>query len=108
MATALIIGNESLTIQCAGALLARGHTIAALVTRNPDVRAWGQSKGLRVEGQGADLNTRLGDLCTDWLLSIANLNVIPDAILSRAIQAVNFHDGPLPRYAGLKPRFGPF
>jgi natural product biosynthesis luciferase-like monooxygenase protein len=101
MSTALIIGNESLTIQCAGALLARGHTIAALVTRNPDVRAWGLSKGLRVEGQGADLHTRLGDLRTDWLLSIANLNVIPDAVLSRATQAVNFHDGPLPRYAGL-------
>ncbi|WP_367652007.1 MupA/Atu3671 family FMN-dependent luciferase-like monooxygenase, partial [Pseudorhodobacter sp.] len=40
-------------------------------------------------------------MSVDWLLSIANLNVIPDAVLSLADQAVNFHDGPLPRYAGL-------
>ncbi|WP_050525162.1 MupA/Atu3671 family FMN-dependent luciferase-like monooxygenase [Pseudorhodobacter ferrugineus] len=101
MSNALIIGNESLTIQCAEALLARGHSIAALVTRNPDVRAWGIGKGLRVEAQDRGLADRLAGLRVDWLLSIANLNVIPDAVLSLADQAVNFHDGPLPRYAGL-------
>lgn len=101
MSSALIIGNESLTIQCAEALLARGHSILALVTRNADVRAWGHRKGLRVEAQGADLANRLAGLRVDWLLSIANLNVIPDAVLRLADQAVNFHDGPLPRYAGL-------
>ena len=101
MSNALIIGNESLTIQCAESLLVRGHTIAALVTRNPDIRAWGQAKGVRVEAQGKDLEARLAGLQVDWLLSIANLNVIPDAVLALADQAVNFHDGPLPRYAGL-------
>jgi natural product biosynthesis luciferase-like monooxygenase protein len=101
MSNALIIGNESLTIQCAEALLARGHSITALVTRNPDVRAWGQAKGVRVEAQDKGLAERLAGLRVDWLLSIANLNVIPPAVLSLADQAVNFHDGPLPRYAGL-------
>ena len=101
MSDALIIGNESLTIQCAEALLARGHSIAALVTRNPDVRAWGQGKGLRVEAQDKGLEVRLSGLHVDWLLSIANLNVIPQSVLALADQAVNFHDGPLPRYAGL-------
>ena len=101
MSDALIIGNESLTIQCAEALLARGHSIAALITRNPDVRAWGQGKGLRVESQDKGLEVRLSGLRVDWLLSIANLNVIPQSVLALANQAVNFHDGPLPRYAGL-------
>ncbi|RUS60149.1 LLM class flavin-dependent oxidoreductase [Pseudorhodobacter sp. E13] len=101
MSNALIIGNESLTIQCAEALLARGHSIAALVTRNADVRAWGQGKGLRVEAQDQGLADRLAGLRVDWVLSIANLNVIPAEVLSLADQAVNFHDGPLPRYAGL-------
>jgi len=101
MSSALIIGNESLTIQCADALVQRGHSIAALVTRNPEVRAWGLARGLRVEGQGRDLAGRLAGLRVDWLLSIANLNVIPDAVLALASEAVNFHDGPLPRYAGL-------
>jgi natural product biosynthesis luciferase-like monooxygenase protein len=101
MSSALIIGNESLTIQCAESLVLRGHSIAAMVTRNPEVRAWAQARGLRVEAQGAGLAERLGALRVDWLLSIANLNVIPDAVLAVAGAAVNFHDGPLPRYAGL-------
>ncbi|EKD60293.1 MAG: Amino acid adenylation protein, partial [uncultured bacterium] len=37
----------------------------------------------------------------DWLLSVANLSVIPQDVLALAVGAVNFHDGPLPRYAGL-------
>lgn len=101
MSNALIIGNESLAIQCGETLLARGHSIAAVVTRNPDVHAWAQAKGIRAEAQGSDLADRLGGLKVDWLLSIANLNVIPATILALADQAVNFHDGPLPRYAGL-------
>ncbi|MGO4907385.1 MupA/Atu3671 family FMN-dependent luciferase-like monooxygenase [Pseudorhodobacter sp. W20_MBD10_FR17] len=101
MSNALIIGNESLTIQCAQALLARGHSIAALVTRNADVRAWGLAQGLRVEAQDTGLAARLAGLRVDWLLSIADLNVVPASVLALADQAVNFHDGPLPRYAGL-------
>ena len=101
MSSALIIGNESLTIQCADALVQRGHSIAALVTRSPEVRAWGLAQGLRVEDQGKDLADRLGGLKVDWLLSIANLNLVPDEVLALAAETVNFHDGPLPRYAGL-------
>ena len=38
----------------------------------------------------------------DWLFSIANLDMIPEDILGLAHHgAINFHDGPLPRYAGL-------
>lgn len=36
------------------------------------------------------------------MLSIANLRVLPDALLAVGRSgAINFHDGPLPRYAGL-------
>ena len=100
--TSIVIGNESLAIQCSEMLLARGHSIAAVVTRNTDVRAWALSKGLRVEAQDTDISSKLSDLAVDWLFSIANLVVIPDAVLGLARKgAVNFHDGPLPRYAGL-------
>ena len=59
-------------------------------------------RGLRVEAPGAGLAERLAGLQVDWLLSIANLSLIPAAVLALATQgAVNFHDGPLPRYAGL-------
>ena len=94
--TAIFIGNETLTQQCADQWLARGHKIVALVSRNADVQAWGRDKGLAVQEGMADLPG------CDWLFSVANLSVIPDAVLARAARgAVNFHDGPLPRHAGL-------
>ncbi|THD83623.1 LLM class flavin-dependent oxidoreductase [Aliigemmobacter aestuarii] len=98
----LLIGNESLTIQCGETLIARGHRIAAVVTRNADVRTWAQGHGLRAETQDKGHAVRIADLSFDWLLSVANLSLIPDAVLARAARgAVNFHDGPLPAYAGL-------
>jgi natural product biosynthesis luciferase-like monooxygenase protein len=102
MMKALLIGNESLALQCGEAWLAQGHGIAAVVTRHADVTSWAEDKGLRVEAPGAGLSDRLGDLSCDWLLSIANLDLLPQDVLARATQgAVNFHDGPLPRHAGL-------
>ncbi|WP_338053333.1 MupA/Atu3671 family FMN-dependent luciferase-like monooxygenase [Pseudorhodobacter turbinis] len=69
-----------------------------MVTENPDVRAWAQAKGIRVE---VPSDAHLLDIHVDWLLSIAYLHVIPESVLALADQTVNFHDGPLPRYAGL-------
>ncbi len=95
--TCALIGNESLLIGCADALLARGHQIRAVVSQDPDIRSWAKSKGLPL----LDTQQQLQD-GFDWLLSIANLTVIPQDVLTLADQgAVNFHDGPLPHYAGL-------
>ncbi|MEP2718651.1 MupA/Atu3671 family FMN-dependent luciferase-like monooxygenase [Pseudophaeobacter sp.] len=95
----VVIGNESLLIGCAEAVLAQGHTITAVVSTDSDIRAWGRDKGLTLLDRPGDLPTTEG---FDWLLSIANLRVIPEPVLELARKgAVNFHDGPLPRYAGL-------
>ncbi len=96
----LLIGNESLTRECGDVLLARGHKIAGVVTRNADVRSWASAKGLPVAAQNDYAATAGWQF--DWLLSVANLNIIPADVLARAVRgAVNFHDGPLPAYAGL-------
>ncbi|WP_291727642.1 MupA/Atu3671 family FMN-dependent luciferase-like monooxygenase [Leisingera sp. F5] len=95
--TCALIGNESLLIGCAESLLARGHQIRAVVSQDPDIRSWAAAKGLTELDNQRDLAPGF-----DWLLSIANLSVIPEEVLSRAAKgAVNFHDGPLPHYAGL-------
>ncbi|MDO8883776.1 MupA/Atu3671 family FMN-dependent luciferase-like monooxygenase [Pseudotabrizicola sp.] len=100
--SALLIGNESLTQACGAAWLARGHRLAAVVTRHADVRAWAVAQGLRVETPGTGLELRLAGVACDWLLSVANLSLVPAGVRAMATRgAVNFHDGPLPRYAGL-------
>ena len=97
----VILGDQSLTIACADMIISCGHSVAAVVTTDADVRAWAEGKGLRVLAKPADL-TDAGLDPFDWLLSIANLRIIPEAALALAGKgAVNFHDGPLPRYAGL-------
>ncbi|WP_137702264.1 MupA/Atu3671 family FMN-dependent luciferase-like monooxygenase [Marimonas lutisalis] len=100
--TMIVIGNESLAIQCSEKLLEAGHRLAAVVTRNPDIAGWAEGRGLPVIAPGAGLAERLADRPHDWLLSIANLDMLPDAVLALPKRgAVNFHDGPLPAYAGL-------
>jgi len=94
----LLIGNDNLTIQCGQRLLDGGHEIRAILSQRADVRNWGAAAGLTV----ADTADELAGQSADWLFSIAYTELIPDAVLALAKKgAVNFHDGPLPRYAGL-------
>lgn len=100
--TALLIGNESLTVECGKRWLERGHSLAAVVTREAKVAAWASGAGLRVIAPGAGLEGRTAGLAVDWVVSVANLSVVPAPVLALARQSgVNFHDGPLPGYAGL-------
>jgi natural product biosynthesis luciferase-like monooxygenase protein len=108
----VVVGDESLTIQCADLLRERGHAIHAVVTGSPEVRRWAEERSLRVldasilrKDDARDTRLAAAGLtrgAVDWLLSIANLRVLPDALLAVGRSgAINFHDGPLPRYAGL-------
>lgn len=100
--SAILIGHESLVIQCGELLRGDGHSIAAVVTRNADVRAWAADASLPVIMPDGDLAAQLANHHCDWLLSIANLDLIPADVLALPRRgAVNFHDGPLPEYAGL-------
>ncbi len=97
--SAILIGDESLTLSCGDMLRDRGHKLTAVVTRNADVAAWARAANLSVLDNPADLDS---PHAADWLFSIANLQLIPEATLALGKQgAVNFHDGPLPAYAGL-------
>ncbi|MBE1282085.1 MAG: LLM class flavin-dependent oxidoreductase [Rhodobacteraceae bacterium] len=97
--TTAVIGNESLLIGCSEILLERGHRIRAVVTDDAEIAAWATGKGLPVLTDAEDL-AQAGAF--DWLFSIANLKLLSDAVLALPTQgAINFHDGPLPRHAGL-------
>lgn len=98
----LIIGHDTLALNCARMLVEAGHTLSAVVTRHRDFRDWATAAGVPLVAPGPGLADRLADISADWLLSIANLEIIPDAVLAGVkCGAINFHDGPLPRYAGL-------
>ncbi|RFU11949.1 LLM class flavin-dependent oxidoreductase, partial [Rhodobacteraceae bacterium W635] len=100
--SALVIGHDTLALNCARMLAAAGHSVRAVVTRCPEFRAWAEAEGVPLIAPGKGLNDRLQDIDFEWLLSIANLDFIAGDVLALARRgAVNFHDGPLPAYAGL-------
>ncbi|WP_439111429.1 MupA/Atu3671 family FMN-dependent luciferase-like monooxygenase [Lentibacter sp.] len=100
--SAIIIGNESLTRNCAEKWLAAGHSIARFVTHNGELADWAETQGLAVVAAGEGLGARLVGAEADWLLSIANLDMLGEDVLALPKRGcVNFHDSPLPRYAGL-------
>ncbi|WP_230989500.1 MupA/Atu3671 family FMN-dependent luciferase-like monooxygenase [Devosia faecipullorum] len=98
----VLIGDESLLVQCAEILREREHNVAAIVTQNQNIADYARQNGIVVLDWDEQLETRLGNIGFDWLFSIANLRIIPEKLLELARSgAINFHDGPLPRYAGL-------
>src|SRR5690606_39985286 len=100
--TNLLVGENSLLIQCAEILIKEGGSIVAIATETPVVRDWAVSREIPIIEPGGDMAARLVAFDYDWLFSIANLRLIPEAVVSRARKgAVNFHDGPLPDLAGL-------
>lgn len=97
-----LVGDNALTAQCAQILIDRGHHVTALVTDTPGIAAWATGKGLNRVGHGPGLETALRRTPPDYLFSIANLRILPQGVLDvpRCL-AINYHDGPLPRHAGL-------
>ena len=100
--TWVLIGDGSLLAACGDVLLELGHRLAAVVSREPVIERWASEKRVRLESSDTDLASLLGGLDFDHLASIAYGSIVPAEAL-RAVPgiAINFHDGPLPRYAGL-------
>lgn len=97
-----VMGGESLLVQCGEVLLAEGHSILGVITDHDEIVRWAEERNLRVIPPGRDLAARIGTAPFEWLFSIANLSIIPSDVLALPLHgAINFHDGPLPRYAGL-------
>lgn len=101
MIRSYVLGGESLLIQCAETLVAKGHVVAGVVSAAPPIVDWATRRGLTVIAPGPGLRERLTEP-VDYLFSITNLAVLPDDVLALPAKGtINFHDGPLPRYAGL-------
>ncbi len=99
-----IIGEGTLLIQCADILLERGHEVYGIITTNAAIMNWANQHGLHViePRPKENLIAVLAEKPFDYFFSIANLSIIPAEILALPRKAaINFHDGPLPRYAGL-------
>ncbi|HUR90145.1 MAG TPA: MupA/Atu3671 family FMN-dependent luciferase-like monooxygenase [Ramlibacter sp.] len=100
--SAVFVGDGTLLARCAQAWRDAGHRIAFIATRNAEISHWARANGFAHRQFEADEAIELPGLDFDYFFSVANLEVLPAGLIGRARKlAINFHDGPLPRYAGL-------
>lgn len=98
--TCILMGEEPLLIRCAETLQSHGHTVSAVVAASPQIRSWADANEIECLPP-TDYADAVVSRQPDLFVSAANLRIIPERVLDAAGLAINFHDGPLPEYAGL-------
>ncbi len=97
-----VIGEGTLLHQCCEILLAEGHELLGVISAHPDVIRWAEKRRVRVLPPDGDFAAALKERPFDYLFSITNLRLLPKAVVELPrLGTINFHDGPLPRYAGV-------
>ncbi|MBX2809239.1 MAG: LLM class flavin-dependent oxidoreductase [Cellvibrionaceae bacterium] len=97
-----LIGGDSLLIECGEILLAKAHRVLGVISDNPRLSQWAASHSIACYPVATNYREALAQTPFDYLFSIAHLALIKDDLLSLPQKmAINFHDGPLPAYAGL-------
>lgn len=92
----VLVGSQTLVVHCGELLMARGHEVLAVASADEQVLGWARGVGLETHDDPGDLVKYE----VDCLFSVANLEILSADVLRIADRAINFHDGPLPRYAG--------
>jgi natural product biosynthesis luciferase-like monooxygenase protein len=97
-----VLGADSLLIECGEILIDRGYRILGVISDETRVNDWARRQGIPAIDPESDYAAVLREEPFDYFFSIANLSMVSSEVLQLpAKRAINFHDGPLPRYAGL-------
>ena len=104
--TCFLIGNGTQLIECATILREQGFHIKGVVSHDLQVRSYCDKAGFRSIDLSPDLATILAEDPFDFLFSIVNSFILPLEILRLPLRStINYHDGPLPAYAGVHATF---
>ncbi|WP_172402092.1 AMP-binding protein, partial [Ensifer aridi] len=97
----MFIGSGTLAVRCARLAMEMGHDIRAVLSADTLFADWAACANISVVASVEELSTLLATEPVEWIFSIANPFLLPADVFGRARQgAFNYHDGPLPRYAG--------
>ncbi len=99
--TCAIIGSGTLPVRCAEILAAKNHTVTVVASADAPLKNYSAEAEIPHLDLSANLAEQLRRFRFDYLLSIVNERILRADILSQAqTAAINYHDAPLPRYAG--------
>uniref|UniRef100_UPI00037AB3F1 formyltransferase family protein n=1 Tax=Nocardiopsis halotolerans TaxID=124252 RepID=UPI00037AB3F1 len=96
-----LIGGTRVLVACAEALLSHGVRIRGVLSEDAAVERWARERDIGLMDPRGDLAETLAGQPFDLLFSIVNFRVLSAEVLSLPrVAALNFHDGPLPAFAG--------
>ncbi len=97
-----IIGEGSLPLQCGEILLKKGCTICGMISPDEENHQWAFKRDIPVFKPDKNMAVHMEGCSFDYLFSIVNSHVLAPSVLNLPRRyAVNYHDSPLPRYAGI-------
>ena len=97
-----VIGEGSLCLRCIDVLRRSGMRVLGLISPDADNRRWAREKGIPWHHPNEGFETVLSSRPFDFLFSIVNSYIIkPNVLALPRRAAINYHDSPLPRYAGV-------
>ncbi|MDA0349996.1 MAG: amino acid adenylation domain-containing protein [Verrucomicrobia bacterium] len=97
-----VIGDGRMPIEIVGVLQKHGVRICGIFTTDQAILNWAIEEGIRAVGPEVEIKTFLETEPFDYLFSVVNPRILKEDVLSLPQKmAINFHDGPLPRYAGV-------
>ena len=97
-----LIGESSLLIQCADILINHKYNIYGVVSSDQKVHQWAQQYKISyIDPKTEDIVTFISKQPFDYLFSIVNPFILSKQVLELPrFAAINYHDAPLPKYAG--------
>lgn len=97
--TCLLIGQDNLLIECAKLIQSNSLIISGIISPSDQIKNWTRSQAIPWFSSLSEIDWQTHS--TDYLFSIVNNDLIPKTVLDKIRRlAINYHDGPLPRYAG--------
>lgn len=97
-----IITETSLGINCARVLKNRGHKILGIISANYDVIEWCKENDIINFLTVEEFQSINPSKTFDYLFSIVNGYILsPEILKYPSLYAINYHDAPLPKYAGI-------
>ncbi len=101
ISSSVVVGSGTLAIRCAQLAIEMGHVVGAALSGDVIFAEWATRAKIPCVGSVEELSSFLQAESVDWIFSVANPFILPPDVFGQVCQgAFNYHDGPLPRYAG--------
>lgn len=97
-----IIGNDTLTMYCASILMEKNHHLLGIISSSSQIKIWCQEHRINLINNIYEFEEQYSKAPCDYLFSIVNDTILPASIIHYPrLHAINYHNSPLPKYAGL-------